>query len=186
MAIANSTDGIWVNPDGLRVRMTARAEAAMGSGGEFQEGVGHQHLTEFHVDYATIALGTTDTNVYILDYNNYLPDSAVVDRIEFVVGNAWTNGTGDNLLNFGLVKRSDFTTIIDADGLVNSLADNNIDTDGQTTVIVGPTDTYAGALMGVQVGIGFDAVVCAYWETNAPTAGTGQLKIYWRDNNFAA
>lgn len=183
MAIVNSTDGIWVNNDGLRVKI-GRAEAVMANGGEFREGEGHQHMTEFDVTYDQLTLAINDTSVVILDYHNFLPSTAVVDRVEFVVGTAWSGG-GDVLLNFGFVTRgttsTSFTTILDADGLVNSLADDQIDTAGQVTIIDGPTATYAGALMGVQAGIGQDAVVCAYWETNAPTAGTGKLKIWWRD-----
>lgn len=179
MAIANSTDGIWVNSDTLRVKF-GRAEATLGTAGEFSEGVGNHHLSTFFVDYTQVAQGTTDTNVYILDYENVLPSTAVIDKVEFITGTAWA-GAGDVLLNFGIVRRSDFTTIVDADGIVNSLADDQIDTAGQVTVIDGSTATYAGALMGVQAGIGHDGVVCTYFETSAPTAGTGRLRIYWRD-----
>ncbi len=182
MAIANSTDGIWVNSDGLRVKMTARAEAGLGTGGEYREGLGSHHLTSFDVDYAAVAQGLTDTNVYILDYHNYLPSTAIIDKVVFITGTAFAAG-GDVLLNFGIVKRSDFTTIVDADGIVNSLADDQIDTAGQVTVIDGSTATYAGALMGVQAGIGYDGVVCTYFETTAPTSGNGTLHIYWRDSS---
>ncbi len=180
MAIANSTDGIWVNNDGLRIKMTGRAEAALGTAGEYREGLGSHHLTSIDVVYSDVAQGLTDTNVFILDYHNYLPSTAVIDKVVFTTGTAFAAG-GDVLLNFGLVRRSDFTTIVDADGIVNSLADDQIDTAGQVTVIDGSTATYAGALMGVQAGIGHDSVICTYWETTAPTSGTGILHIYWRD-----
>jgi len=193
MAITNtSSTGVplpYSNADGLRVRY-GRDEAAMGKGGEFEDGVGHQHISQFYVTFTDVALGTDDTHVYVLDFNTIFPASAVIDKVVFTTAAAFTNGSGDNLLNFGFVKSNEATpgtfTIIDADGLVNSLADDQVDTDGQITVIEGPTATYAGALMGVQAGIGFDALLCTYLETNAPTAGSGYLTIYWRDNNFTS
>lgn len=179
MAIVNSTDGVWINSDGLRWKF-GRAEAVQGTGGTYNEGPGSQNLTEFDVVYTQLTSAINDTNVVILDYDIVLPSTAVIDKVVFITGTAWA-GAGDVLLNFGLVRRSDFTTIVDADGIVNSIADDQIDTAGQVTVIDGPTATYAGALMGVQAGVGHDSVVCAYWETNVPTAGTGKLQIYWRN-----
>lgn len=176
------------NADGLR-QWYGRDEATHGRGGEFSDGVGHQHVSEFYLSYTDVALGLTDTNVYVLDFNQIFPSTAVIDKVEFITGTAWAAG-GDVLLNFGFVKSNEAVpgtyTIVDADGLVNSLADDQIDTAGQVTVIDGPTATYAGALMGVQAGIGFDSLLCTYWETTAPTSGTGYLRIYWRDKAFTS
>ena len=190
MAISNTTSTEvklpTTNADGLRI-WYGRDEATHGKGGEFREGRGHQHLTELHVDFEDVALGLTDTNVYVLDFNQILPASAVIDQIDFVTGVAWAT---DTAINFGIVKSNEATpgtyTIVDADGLVNSLILAARDLAGETTHIQGSAATYAGALMGVQAGIGFDGLICTYWEGAAPTAGTGQLRIYWRDNNFAA
>lgn len=179
MAIANGTDGIWVNSDNLRVRF-GRAEAVKGNSGEYRENTS-THVSEFDVDFSEVALGLTATNVFILDYDTVLPDTAIVEKIEFVTGTAWATDTD---INFGTVKRSDFTSIHDADGLVAALILAARNVAGETTVIL-PGGTYAGALMGVQAGIGFDAVVCTYWTGAAPTAGSGTLRIYWRNQAVA-
>lgn len=182
MAIANTNTG-WVNADGLRVKYPADASSTtVGLGGSFECTNGSQIITSFSIDYSKVALGLTDTNVYILDYDVVLPSTAVVDKVEFITGTAWTSASSDVALNFGIVKRSDFTAIVDADGLVNTLVFAAIDAAGETTSIT-PGATYSGALMGVQAGIGFAGVVCTYWENHVPTAGTGTLRITWRESS---
>lgn len=175
MTIANSTDGIWVNDDTLRVKY-GRAEAVKGNAGEFNM-PSSTHVSEIDVNFTGVALGTGATVVYIHDYDTVFPDTAIVEKIEFVTGTAWATDTD---ISFGIVKRSDFTTIHDADGLVAALILAARNVAGETTVIL-PGGTYAGALMGVQAGIGFDGVVCSFWTGAAPTAGTGTLRIYWRN-----
>lgn len=182
MAIANTNTG-WVNADGLRVKYPGDlSSTTQGLGGTFEDGLGSQHITSFAIDYAKVALGTTSTNVYILDYDVILPDTAVVDKVEFITGTAWTSASSDVALNFGLVKRSDFTTIVQADGIADSIAFGAVDAAGETTTIL-PGGTYSGNKLGVQAGIGFDSVVCTFWENHVPTAGTGSLRIYWRDSS---
>lgn len=182
MAIANTNTG-WVNADGQRVKFPGDGSSTtLGLGGTYEDQLGGQTVTSFAIDYAKVALGLTATNVYILDYDVVLPDTAVIDKIEFITGAAWTSASSDVALNFGIVKRSDFTSIVDADGLVDTLAFSVIDAAGETTSMT-PGGTYAGALMGVQAGIGFDGVVCTFWENHVPTAGTGTLRIYWRHSS---
>lgn len=183
MAITNTNTG-WVNADGLRVKYPSDASSTtVGLGGTYEDAIGSQNITSFKIDYDKVALGTADTSVYILDYDVVLPGTAVVDKVEFIVGTEWTSASSDVALNFGIVKRSDFTTIVDADGLVNTLAFASINgTPGETTTMI-PGSTSAGALMGVQAGIGFDGVVCTYWENHVPTAGTGTLRIFWRESS---
>lgn len=180
MAIANTQTG-WVNSDGLRVKFPAD-EKVLGTGGTFSAGIGHQHLTEFDIDYATVALGTGATTVYILDYDVVIPNGALIDRIEFQVGTAWDSASNDVALNFGLVKRSDFTTIVDADGLVDTMAKTAIDTAGALVRVDNESNaTYAGALLddGAST-VAYDSVVCTFWENHVPTQGTGKLRIFWR------
>ena len=176
MAITNPTTGVWVNSDGLRVTFGA-TEGVHCESGEYNE-LSSTHYTEFDVTFSQVALGTGDTAVYILDYGTVFPQTAIIDKVEFVTGTAWAT---DTAINFGFVRRSDFTTIIDADGLVNSIILGVRDAAGETTTIT-PGGTYSGALMGVQAGIDatYDAVVCTYYEGSAPTAGTGKLRIFWR------
>ena len=174
MAIANTTTGIWVNDDGLRVKFGA-AEGVLGIAGEYNE-LSSTHLTEYDIVYTDVAQGLTTTNVFILDYDTVFPAEAIIDKVEFVTGTAWATDTS---IEFGFVKRSDFTTIVDCDGLVDALILGVRDAAGETTTIT-PGGTYAGALMGVQAGIGFDSVLCTNWLGAAPTAGTGKLRIFWR------
>jgi len=179
MAIANTNTG-WVNSDGLRVKFPGDGSSTtLGLGGTYEDMLGSQRITSFSIDYSKVALGLTATNVYILDYDVVLPDTAVVDKIEFITGTAWATDTN---INFGLVKRSDFTTIHDATGLVSALVLAARDAAGETTTIL-PGGTYAGAKMGLQAGIGFDCVVSTHWVGAAPTAGNGTLRIYWRESS---
>ena len=175
MTIANSTTGVWVNNDGLRWKFGA-AQAVKGNAGEYRMN-SSQHLTEFDIDYTMVAQGTSATTVFILDYDSVLPNTAVVEKIEFITGTAWATDTS---LSVGTVRRSDFTTIIDADGLVDALILSTRDLAGETTTITAGS-TYAGVLVGAQpLDATYDSVVCVCFESgSAPTAGTGQLKIYW-------
>jgi hypothetical protein len=136
-----------------------------------------QHLTEFDIDFTQVALGTDATHVYILDYETFLPNTCVVEKIEFITGTAWATDTS---MSVGTVRHSDFTTIIDADGLVDALILAARDLAGETTVITAGS-TYAGTLVGAQpLNADYDSLVCVCFESgSAPTAGTGQLKIYW-------
>ena len=181
MAIANSTDGIWVNGDGLRVKF-GRAEAVKGDSGEYNW-ASSTHYTEFDIDYTMAALGTSATNVYILDYDTVFPNTAVVEKIEFVTGTAWATDTS---ISIGTVRRSDFTTIIDADGLVDALILAARDLAGETTVIL-PGGTYSGVLLGAQaLDATYDSVLSVCFESgSAPTAGTGTLRVYWRNGAVA-
>ena len=174
MAIANTTTGIWVNSDGLRIKFGA-AEGVLGESGEYMVN-SSTHLTEYDIVYTDVAQGLTTTNVFILDYDTVFPDTAIIDKVEFVTGTAWATDTS---IEFGFVKRSDFTTIVDADGLLDAFVVGARDAAGETTTVL-PGGTYAGALMGVQTGIGFDSVLSTHWLGAAPTAGTGKLRIFWR------
>lgn len=179
MAITNTLPG-WVNSDGLRVKFAAE-EKVLGTGGTFATQIGHQKVTEFDVDYATVALGTDASNVVILDYDVILPNGAIIDKIEFQVGAAWDSVSSDVTINFGVVKRSDFTTIVDADGLAASITKAALDTPNALVQIYNEgSATFAGALLDDAAGLAFDSVVCAFWAAHVPTSGTGKLRIYWR------
>lgn len=177
MAIANTTNGVWVNDDGLRVKFPPES-ARKGNAGEFNA-LTSTHITEFDINYSMAALGTSATTVYILDYDVVLPNTAVVEKIEFVTGTAWATDTS---FSIGTVRRSDFTTIIDADGLVDALVLGARDLAGETTVIL-PGGTYSGVLLGAQgLDATYDSVLSICFESgSAPTAGTGTLRVYWRN-----
>lgn len=173
----------WINADGLRVKFPV-SEVALGKGGEIAEQGGYRHVTEFDVDYTVMALGTDGTHAVILDYDVVFPAGGVIEKAEFIVTTAWDSSSSDVAINFGLIQRSDFTTIVDTDGIMNSVAKTVIDLAGNVVVTqaVGSypdITTYEGSLLGAA--LAYDSVVCAYWENHVPTAGAGKLRLYWRD-----
>jgi hypothetical protein len=177
MTIANTTSGVWVNSDGLRVKFPPESVRKTNSG-EFRANTS-THITEFDINYQMAALGTSATTVYILDYDTVFPKTSVIEKIEFVTGTAWATDTS---ISIGTVRHSDFTTIIDADGLVDALILAARDLAGETTVIL-PGGTYSGVLLGAQgLDTTYDAVLSVCFESgSAPTAGTGTLRVYWRN-----
>lgn len=185
MAITN-TNTPWVNSDGLSVRF-ADMELIQGKGGEIG-GVHETLLLELDVAYTDFTEGTDGdgaTAVKIVDYNLFLPTGCQIERILFATGTAWATATA---INFGTVRRTDFTTIIDADGLVDSLAITTIDTENAIVPIYNEgAGTYAGALLDDVGGpiATYDAVICMFYEGSAPTAGTGKLRIFYRPGSGA-
>lgn len=177
-----NTNNPYVNADGLEVKYGVRASTS-GSGGTYSDLLGSVNITEFDVDYTTLALGTDGTHAYVLDYDTVLPASAVIEKCEFFVTTAWDSASSDVALNFGLIKRTDFTTIIDTDGLMDTVAKTVIDLAGNLVVTQAAGSypditTYAGAVIGTA--LSYDSIVVGYWETHVPTSGAGKLRIYWR------
>lgn len=179
MAIANTNTG-WINGDGLRVKFPQDA-IVVGKAGTYSDLIGSVNITEFDVGYAAVALGTSATNPYVLDFDAVLPVSSAIEKVEFYVTTAWAGAS--MTLDFGLVKRTDFASIVDADGLLAAVPTTIIDLAGN--LVVGQAagsypdiTTYSGAVIGTA--LSFDSVVCVNWNTAVPTAGAGKLKIYWR------
>lgn len=179
----------YVNADGLMVKYP-KTERLVGKAGQFSTMNGNVHILEFDVDYTDVALGTGATANWVLDYDNYLPDNVVVEKVEFVVTEAWDSASSDVALNFGTVSMPSTAgayTIVDADGLMNSVAKAALDTVGGT-VIVSPDSgatpdwsTYVGAQVGLELTAG-PYIVTTYWETHVPTSGHGKLRIYFRNH----
>lgn len=173
MTITNTNPG-WVNADGLRVKFP-QDHLVKGKAGEYNH-LTSTHVSEFDIAYTDFNLGTSDTAVYILDYDTVLPNGAVVEKIVTKVGTAFTSG-GAVTFNVGLVARSDFTTITDADGLLTTVALSTINADGEITeYIVGTSGS--GALLGTALAV--DNLLSVNVETSTFTAGTMKLYVYWR------
>jgi hypothetical protein len=168
----------WVNSDGLRVKFGGH-EGELGRGGTM---LGNEvNITEVTIDWTVMALGTDATHSVIFDYEAVFPLGGVLEKADFTVTEVWT-GTGTTL-NFGLLQR-DFTTIVDADGIMAVVPLTVIDLIGNkvhTEPKGGYPDvtTYEGAQLGISLVT--DVVLCGHWLTGVPTAGTGLLRIYWRD-----
>src|SRR5689334_6117956 len=151
----------WINADGLRVKFPV-SEVALATGGEVAEQGGYRHVTEFNVDYTVAALGTDGTHCVVLDYDVVFPAGGVIEKVDFIVTSAWDSTSNDVALNFGLIQRSDFTTIIDTDGLMDTVSKSVIDLAGNvvTTQAAGSypdITTYGGALLGGA--LAYDSVV---------------------------
>lgn len=186
MTIVN-TNQPWVNADGLAVKFSA-LEQEQGKGGE----VCYDHdpkVTTFDIDYLFFTTGITTapdsaTEVKIVDYNLWLPNGAIVERIEIAVGTAWTSVGDAFTMDLGLVRRTDFTTIIDHDGLFAAVPESGVlDIPGNLVRINRNHEaTYDGALLDDVGGVSptYDAVFCMSWNGAAPTAGTAKIRIFWR------
>lgn len=173
--MATWTNG--VNEDGLRV-LFDNEEGAAGSGGKVVT-FGPEQMVEIYwtaSDFTT----STDTSSKILDYNTYIPDNSRLSRVEVVTVTAVDSAADNTVLNWGLVKAID-GTVIDYDGLVNSLPQASLDPAGERFVAeYSAHNTYGGALMGTTI---TDAAkVSVYYETAAPTAGAGYIRVYYIPN----
>ena len=184
MTIMN-TNQPWVNSDGLAVKFP-KLEVEQGKGGEICSNYSPK-LLEVDISYLTLTTGVTAapdsaTEVVILDYNLYLPAGCTIERIEVVADTAWTSAGDGFKLNVGTVRKTDFTTIVDADGLIDSLAETAMDTPHTVVRIDAESNTtYLGALLDDADQIAtYDVVLCAWWETEAPTAGAGKIRIFYR------
>lgn len=171
--MANTWTG-GVNDDGLRV-LFDNEESTPGSGGKVVT-FGPEQMVEIYwtaVDFTT----ATDTASKILDYNTYVPDNSRISRVDVVCVTAVDSAADNTVLNFGLVKAID-GTVIDYDGLVNSLPQASLDPAGERfTADYSGHNTYGGALLGTTI---TDAAkVTVYYETAAPTAGAGYLRVYY-------
>ena len=175
MAISNTNTG-WINDDTMRVKF-AQDELVKGTAGEFNM-LSSTHVTEFELTPAMVNLGTSDTAPYVLDFDTVFPNGSVINKIELIGTTTTWDSAGDaGAVNMGLVKRSDFATIVDADGLINSLADDAIVAGDVIEITVGSTG--AGALLGTA--LEFDSVICVYVETENITAGTEiKVRLHWR------
>ena len=157
---------IWTNADGLRVKF-ARDMVVSGQGGEYATS-GPQRLTEVTVDYTDIGSSSA-----VVDEHIFVPAGARIEKVEFVTETAFTSG-GSATLDIGLVRTSDYSTAIDADGLVAAAALSTINAAGETnTYIIGATGV--GALVGTT--LANEGSVVVNYGTAAFTAGKGRLVI---------
>lgn len=144
---------------------------------------GNVHCAEFNVAYQDVALGTDTTHLFVLSYNVFIPKGAYVEKCEFYTSEVWDSASSDVTLNFGLIKQSDYT-IVSATGLMAAIAKSVIDTAGSTIEAVaadslGSSVTYVGSQVGVIAGQ--NNLVTCHWTAHVPTAGSGTLKVFYRN-----
>lgn len=149
--------GIWINNDGLRVKLGVD-EAKVSRGGEIGEEGSYRQIEQ------NVKLVNLTTTGVIQNFGITLAKGVIVDSVE-VVSEVAATGTGATL-DIGLI-RQDFTTAYDDDGLVAAQVLSTLSTAGTSTVSSVGT-TYAGALLGV------------------PLANTGYLVFSYNTAAFTA
>ncbi len=169
------------NADGV-LQHYGTSEALVDRGQYVSTYTGEGHLVEFNVDWNDAKLGVDATHNYVLSYNTFIPKGAYITRCEFETTVAWDSDSSDVALNFGTIRQSDYE-ILDADGLMDSVAKTVMDLAGNLVVTQAAGSypditTYAGALLGITRPT--NELVTCFWETHAPTVGTGILRVYYR------
>lgn len=174
--MANWTNG--VNEDGLRV-LFDKDEAYSAPGGKVLT-FGPEQMVELYWDY-TMFTTSTDTASTIIDWNTYVPDNSRIARVELVTTTEVDSASDNTVLNFGLISAVDHSTVVDYDGLVNSLPQASLLPAGERfTADYNAHNTYGGALLGTTITV--PAVVSVYYETAAPTAGAGYIRVFYIPN----
>lgn len=155
----------WNNSDGLRVKF-GKEEAVVGTAGELSKD-GDIHEVVFNLTLASLASSAT-----IIEDNLFIPKNARITEVEV---RSTTAATGTNsTLNLGLKKR-DYSTELDHDGLlaVAPLADFNT---------VGETKLYTIGVTGIGALAGTTLSESGYlvaWYGTAFDTGVVQVKVRW-------
>lgn len=169
-----------LNTDGLMVWYGTNE--TLSDRGHYISEMGVEHCALFDILSTDVKLGTGATSLFVLSYNTYIPHNAFVTRVQFLsTDGLWDSTSSDVTLNFGLIKRSDFT-IVSATALVAALPKTVIDTAGASVSMVNAdslpaSSTYTGTSVGTAMGQ--DNLVTAYWTNHAPTAGKGTLRVFF-------
>lgn len=158
----------WLNNDGLYLKSGTDA-ATVNKAGEYELD-GPAHLIE-----ATITLSGLTASPVIQSDQVFFPKGARIEKVEVVTQTAAT-GAGA-VLNVGLVRSSDRSTAIDADGFVAALPLASMDAAGETTVLTAGS-TYAGSSIGTTTAT-YVGMITADYDTAAFTAGVVKVRIYY-------
>lgn len=157
--------GVWVNNDGLRIKL-GNSEAAVTRGGEIRTG-GETRVYE--VRFGLTALGTTEA---VQAYGVLIPSGFFIEQVEVVASVAATSG-GAATLDVGLI-RQDGTTAYDDDGLVAALGLAQINGAGEKNIL-----TQGGSTTGALVGTALanTGLITASYNTAAFTAGEVTVRV---------
>ena len=157
---------VWTNSDGLRVKLgTTEAEVTRGG---WLNTTGDL-VCEFVIDLAN--LGSSSAKLEDTD-DVIFPSGFVPVEVEVINETAATGANAT--LNLGLLDATDYSTAIDADGLLAAAPRTDWDAAGETLIYrVGVTG--AGALLGTALTDG--GVLCADYDTAAFTAGRIRVRV---------
>lgn len=157
--------GIWVNADGLYLKLGA-AEGQLGNSGSYRYD-GPLQLTELIFDATSLT-----ATAAVIDRHVFIPAGVIITKVEVVAETAATSG-GAATLNVGL--QTPAGTEIDNDGLVAALALSLVDAVGDVNELV-QGSTGHGALVGTKTAA--RAHVVANYGTAAFTAGRFLVRVY--------
>lgn len=164
----------WNNVDGLLIQY-GPDEVAVAKAGEVLQGRGDLHEIEIDLDYTMVASATAT----IVNDTVTIPKNAWVERVQVVTLTAWDSAADNFVLNLGTIRATDRTTAIDADGLIAALPQASMDPAGEVQeIIIG--HTYVGADVGTVVSDTYPGLICADYDTGAPTAGRSTIRIFYR------
>lgn len=132
---------IWYNKDGLAVKMPAD-ESKTGTTGEYST-LGAFREVEMTLDLTTLSTSVTT----IVDEGNVtIPSGAQLEEVRIDVVTAAVGSTAT--FSVGLI-RSDYTTVLDATGLVNALAVTAVASAGTVVTLNKGGTTGYGTSLGV-------------------------------------
>lgn len=155
----------WKNADGLYLEF-GTDKVVPKRAGEFKT-VDGTHTVELDLDLTVL---TTDD--LILDDTCQLPAGARVIEVQVITTEAATTGTSATL-NIGTI-RTDRTTVVDDDGLVEALAATALSELGEYTVLRSPV---GGTSVGDQIGTALANTVLLIGSTGTGTFTDGTAKI---------
>lgn len=165
---------VFKNADNLAVKYgrdeAASQDTTKGAAGETRMS-GDRRETIVYVDLVDL---NTSTSIIINDVAIF-PANARIEEVEVEVVTAATSG-GSATLDVGLIKNSDRSTAIDADGIVKAAALATIDAAGKRlNLIVGSTAA------GDQIGTtnAYPGLFTAKAGTAVFTAGLLRVRVKW-------
>lgn len=159
----------WLNNDGLYIKY-GTTEGATSKGGQILD-AGPYRIVEIPISYTDVASASQT----IIHDTIVIPKYARVDFVDFVTTTAWDSAADNFVFNVGLVK-TDRSTAYDVDAFIAALPQASMDPAGDFQRI-DVNHTYKGSSLGTTMTE--NAYIAVDYDTGAPTAGAGKLRIYY-------
>lgn len=165
--------GTWTNNDKLHIKFGTDAATATKGGARVYPADGGLHVVDFNLTLTDL----TSTSSTVLFDNVVIPAKAWVEKIDIKCVVAATSSGSGAKLNLGL-KKLDRSTEGDYDGLLDSVAQTDMDAINETATKTVVTSGGGGALMGAPAA--YPGLISGYYETEAFTAGQVNIRIFYR------
>ena len=162
----------WMNKDGLYVKF-GREEGAAAVGGALNVD-GRTRVVKATIDMTAV----TDSDAIVGgadgSFGIRLPNAAFIEKVRVTVKTACTGSS--STLDIGLLKASDRSTALDADGLVAAATVASLGVAGNIIEYT-QGDTSHGELIGTA--LAEEGVLCAKWGTAAFSAGEIEVEVFF-------